>query len=667
MSFLRNLFSRPASTGMSRSASTSSSRTNTTERTSATTSRTNSSGPSLSSMSAMESLKQNLAAIASTSDSTADRKGKKRQLEVKSEEDDGVERESSSRRRLGLKIEETDDESSSYVKFDPVKVEPRDDYPQGESSSGRPRRDSSPSRLKRKANDGDQGAHLPSSSSHSRAVKVEETEANVPAASNGSVRRRGGLLTPHPSVGDALEGAGSSVSAFVKNEPLDTFSIPRTPPRRSPPRTTTLPQTTSTSIAIQTSRTPSHSGSLSSLTQRLQTEGSRQGLFVSPTQSPSSAVVRKPSFIRLGEKEAGSFSDDLAQLARERERLEKELECVKRAEAELLSLFADYPASLRSSIDFDAMEGSNGQEVSDERAPAGREEEGSPPKKIKLELLAVDPGPSRQGDSASSTSDGRTQPSYAYALNPSDISSSSRISAATRAPSRDSAARSHLSESTYMSASESLSWSQHRDPLMDPSGTSYFVWFDLESTDAVRAAEKIRILEIAVCVSDKNFIPLDAGFTSLVHWPLTVEELKAEMPQKVREMHEKSGLFTAYANTPPGERLTLVEVEKRVCRYLRKHNISNGVLAGAGIAFDRGMVRQHMEKLDGFLGHQIFDTTSLWHLVRRKYNRSKRFADACAHRAMDDIHGSMREARTYSELLMKPPNEVQWPNNHNGI
>ncbi len=52
----------------------------------------------------------------------------------------------------------------------------------------------------------------------------------------------------------------------------------------------------------------------------------------------------------------------------------------------------------------------------------------------------------------------------------------------------------------------------------------------------------------------------------------------------------QSGLLKGYANTPPSERLTLVDVEKRVCRYLNKHRISNGILAGAGIAFDRGMV-----------------------------------------------------------------------------
>ena len=63
--------------------------------------------------------------------------------------------------------------------------------------------------------------------------------------------------------------------------------------------------------------------------------------------------------------------------------------------------------------------------------------------------------------------------------------------------------------------------------------------------------------------------------------------------------------------------------------------LNRGIMAGAGIAFDRGMVvrentrnkgnwvsktltfspylqRQHMKTLDKYFGHQIFDTSSVW-------------------------------------------------------
>lgn len=43
--------------------------------------------------------------------------------------------------------------------------------------------------------------------------------------------------------------------------------------------------------------------------------------------------------------------------------------------------------------------------------------------------------------------------------------------------------------------------------------------------------DEIRILEVAVCVTDKNFTQFDDGYSSVVHWPMTVEELRDEMPQ----------------------------------------------------------------------------------------------------------------------------------------
>ncbi len=233
------------------------------------------------------------------------------------------------------------------------------------------RRSSSPSKLKRKANEQDDKLQSSPTPVRSQAVKMEDNEDIIPSSNVSAVRRRGGLLTPHPSVGNAL-GAAAENTDFVKDEPLDAFPLPETPPRRSPSKASARAHAISTSVAIQTSRTPSRSQSLSSLTQKLRSEASRRGLFVSPTQTPSGSVIRKPSFIRLGEKEAFSFSEDLALLAEERERLEERLECVKQAQAELSSVLADSPASFHSSIDFDDLDASNVRRASDRQSRSTR-------------------------------------------------------------------------------------------------------------------------------------------------------------------------------------------------------------------------------------------------------------------------------------------------------
>lgn len=60
--------------------------------------------------------------------------------------------------------------------------------------------------------------------------------------------------------------------------------------------------------------------------------------------------------------------------------------------------------------------------------------------------------------------------------------------------------------------------------------------------------------------------------------------------RRVKDDCSQSGLFRDYDSTPPAQRLSLSQVEKRICNYLRKHRIRRGVLAGAGVAFDRAMV-----------------------------------------------------------------------------
>lgn len=61
--------------------------------------------------------------------------------------------------------------------------------------------------------------------------------------------------------------------------------------------------------------------------------------------------------------------------------------------------------------------------------------------------------------------------------------------------------------------------------LRDRAGVAY-----IQTNDAIRPAKNIRILEIALCITDKNYVKLDGGISYLVHWPMTAEEVAADMP-----------------------------------------------------------------------------------------------------------------------------------------
>ncbi|KAL5485803.1 REXO2 [Sanghuangporus weigelae] len=404
---------------------------------------------------------------------------------------------------------------------------------------------------------------------------------------------------------------------------------------------------------------------------------------ISPTTTPTTSPKRKrkgtPEYIRQGAKLAQELAEDLVFLAQEKRRLRRSLARIVRKERDCRSFLVPFTndpeeKDTDDSIsdedsDFDRLtlfprHGPLTPVSSDhENGTRPQAKSSKPPNHASSTLLAPIKYPS--------TSDSR----YLRAnIAPQDESS-------TRENNTESASTDdmlHIPNYTYaegtvtpssMTSSEGRAQRSCNDglapnPVRDPS--TYLVWFDLETTDAVRPAANIRILEIAVFISDKNYQPLDRGKSFIVHWPLSAEEIALEMSEsiRVREMHRKSGLLDAYANTPAKDRLTLPQVERRICRYLERHDIGTdgrAIMAGAGVAFDRGMVRQHMEKLNAYFSHQIFDTTTLWHAIRRKYSRTKRFSDSCVHRAMDDIVESCREAKLYSELVLKPTGEVQWP------
>ncbi|KAL5525977.1 hypothetical protein ACEPAG_7315 [Sanghuangporus baumii] len=397
------------------------------------------------------------------------------------------------------------------------------------------------------------------------------------------------------------------------------------------------------------------------------------------TASPKSKRKGTPEYIRQGAKLAQELAEDLVFLAQEKRRLRRSLARIVRKERDCRSFLVpftndpeekDTDASiLDEDSDFDRLtlfprhgpltpvspDHENGTEPQAKSSKSPNHASStllapteytstSYSRYLRANISPQDESSTRENNNESASTDGMLRvPNYTYAegtVTPSSMTSNE--------------------ERAQRSCNDSLA----PNPVRDPS--TYLVWFDLETTDAVRPAANIRILEIAVFISDKNYRPLDRGKSFIVHWPLSAEEITLEMSEsiRVREMHRKSGLLDAYANTPARERLTLPQVERRICRYLERHDIGmdgRAIMAGAGVAFDRGMVRQHMEKLNAYFSHQIFDTTTLWHAIRRKYSRTKRFAETCVHRAMDDIVESCREAKLYSELVLKPPGEVQWP------
>ncbi|WP_156755704.1 oligoribonuclease [Actinokineospora pegani] len=172
--------------------------------------------------------------------------------------------------------------------------------------------------------------------------------------------------------------------------------------------------------------------------------------------------------------------------------------------------------------------------------------------------------------------------------------------------------------------------------------TDRLVWIDCEMTglDLGRDA----LIEIAALVTDSELNVLGEGVDLVIH---TDDATLDGMPEVVREMHAKSGL-TEEVRTAT---LTLAEAQQKVLEYVREWvpDQRTAPLCGNSIATDRGFITRDMPELDAHLHYRMVDVSSIKELCRRWYPRVY-YAQpdkGLAHRALADIHESIRELRYY--------------------
>lgn len=164
------------------------------------------------------------------------------------------------------------------------------------------------------------------------------------------------------------------------------------------------------------------------------------------------------------------------------------------------------------------------------------------------------------------------------------------------------------------------------------------LWMDLEMTglDAVED----RILEVAVIATDWDFKEI-ATYEAIVE--VNPELMKARMVGDFWE--EFSQVRDALqAQNEHGQNIQVVEDE--LLKFLDEHFTDERViLAGNSIHQDRKFIDNEWKRLSERLHYRMLDV-SAWKVVfDGKYK--KRFAKPEAHRAMDDIRGSIEELEYY--------------------
>ena len=161
-----------------------------------------------------------------------------------------------------------------------------------------------------------------------------------------------------------------------------------------------------------------------------------------------------------------------------------------------------------------------------------------------------------------------------------------------------------------------------------------------------------RLIEIAVLVTDADLNILGDGIDVVIH--ADDAALSAMIPI-VTEMHTRSGLIEEVRAST----VDLAAAEEQVLDYIRTHvkQANTAPLAGNSIATDRGFIARDMAKLDDFLHYRMIDVSSIKELCRRWYPRIYfgQPEKGLAHRALADIHESIRELKYYRRTAFVAP------------
>lgn len=186
-----------------------------------------------------------------------------------------------------------------------------------------------------------------------------------------------------------------------------------------------------------------------------------------------------------------------------------------------------------------------------------------------------------------------------------------------------------------------LVWSAVRDEL---------VWIDCEMTGLDLKSD--RLIEIAVLVTDSELNVLGDGIDVVIH---AEEDALTSMVDVVTQMHTKSGLIEEVRAST----IDLATAETMALDYIRDHvrQAKTAPLAGNSIATDRGFLARDMPKLDDYLHYRMIDVSSIKELCRRWYPRIYfgQPEKGLAHRALADIHESIRELRYYRQTAFVAP------------
>lgn len=167
------------------------------------------------------------------------------------------------------------------------------------------------------------------------------------------------------------------------------------------------------------------------------------------------------------------------------------------------------------------------------------------------------------------------------------------------------------------------------------------LWIDLEMTGL--DPEKDKILEVAAIATDMDLNEI-ATYEAVIKVDdaLIKERMVGEFWERNKESYD--ALVSQNENGRP-----VKEVEGELLEFLDKNFGKEIYLAGNSIHQDRKFIEREMPELNKRLHYRMLDV-SAWKIYFENA-LDKKFTKRDAHRALDDINGSIEELKWYLTFL----------------